>query len=313
MSVTKITDDLRDTTALDGTKVSGTIPVGSLFASGGKGADIASAATVVIGTDGSYFDITGTTGISTQFTVAAGRRFTLQFAGAVVITDNAAITLSGAANFTTAAGDILSFVAVAANTVVQTGYSLVDGGSPVAPVVGGGDLVYLAVDALGAAAKEFTSVDGIDTSVYDNYLFQFEGVWPTTQGSDLQCTFYSDDGTTPLTGAVYRYVVNGTDTNGVELYHSSTNATTMNLTPSGDMRASGTNFGGGKVWLKLTSGGNYWTHHLEMDFVEWSTNDLHTTQGHFRYFASTALPAVKFHTSSGDINGTIRMYGLKKS
>ena len=97
---------------------------------GTKGADIASAATVVIGTDGSYFDITGTTGISTQFTVDAGRRFTLQFDGAVTITDNAAITLSGAANFTTAAGDILSFVATAANTVVQTGYSLVDGGSP---------------------------------------------------------------------------------------------------------------------------------------------------------------------------------------
>ena len=180
-------------------------------------------------------------------------------------------------------------------------------------LAGGGDLVYLAVDTAGAATKEFTSADGIDTSVYDNYLFQFEGVWPTTQGSDLQCTFYSDDGSTALTAAVYRYVANGTDTNGVELYHSSTNATTMNLTPSGDMRASGTNFGGGKVWLKLTSDANYWTHHLEMDFVEWSTNDLHTTQGHFRYFASTALPAVKFHTSSGNINGTIRMYGLKKS
>ena len=103
-----------------------------MIESGTKGADIASAATVVIGTDGSYFDITGTTGISTQFTVDAGRRFTLQFDGAVVITDNAAITLAGATNFTTAAGDILSFVATAANTVVQTGYSLVDGGSPVA-------------------------------------------------------------------------------------------------------------------------------------------------------------------------------------
>ena len=180
-----------------------------------------------------------------------------------------------------------------------------------ATAAGGGDLVFLAEDTAGAATKEFTSADGIDTSVYDNYLFQFEGVWPTTQGSDLQCTFYSDDGSTALTAAVYRYVGNGTDTNGVELYHSSTNATTMNLTPSGDMRASGTNFGGGKVWLKLTSDANYWTHHLEMDFVEWSTNDLHTTQGHFRYFASTALPAVKFHTDSSNINGKIRMYGLK--
>ena len=114
------------------TKVTGMMQTGT------KGGDIPSAGTMVIDTDGDYFDITGTTGI-TGMTVAAGRRFTLQFDGAVTITDNAAITLSGAANFTTAAGDILSFIAVAANTVVQTGYSLVDGGSPVAP--SGGDTV----------------------------------------------------------------------------------------------------------------------------------------------------------------------------
>jgi hypothetical protein len=170
MSVTKVTDNLRDTTALDGTKVSGTIPVGSLFASGGKGADIASSATVVIGTDGSYFDITGTTGISTQFTVAAGRRFTLQFDGAVTITDNAAITLAGAANFTTAAGDILSFVAVAANTVVQTGYSLVDGGSPVAA---SSEATYVQFPA--------TQVASADANRLDDYE---EGTWTATSASN---------------------------------------------------------------------------------------------------------------------------------
>jgi len=181
MSQTKVTDNLRDVTqvdaakittgtipeariaTLDATKLTGTIAVGSLFASGDKGADIASAATVVIGTDGSYFDITGTTGISTQFTVDAGRRFTLQFDGAVTITDNAAITLSGAANFTTAAGDILSFVAVAANTVVQTGYSSVDGGSPVAA---SSEATYVQFPA--------TQVASADANRLDDYE---EGTW----------------------------------------------------------------------------------------------------------------------------------------
>ena len=177
MSITKITDDLRDTTALDGTKVSGTIPVGSLFASGGKGADIASAATVVIGTDGSYFDITGTTGISTQFTVAAGRRFTLQFNGAVVITDNAAITLSGAANFTTAAGDILSFVATAANTVVQTGYSLVDGGSPVAAAGGTSSWDYIeTVTASTSSTITLPASGNFDSSTYKTHWVHFNNV-----------------------------------------------------------------------------------------------------------------------------------------
>ena len=255
---------------------------------------------------------------------------TSQSASAITVPTGKVLTVTDAAGLTVAGSTVgaldTAAVATAATAAAQyaiatqvppstSGKVLTSNGSAwtSATPAGGGDLVFLAEDTAGAATKEFTSADGIDTSVYDNYLFQFEGVWPTTQGSDLQCTFYSDDGSTALTSAVYRYVVNGTDTNGVELRHSSTNATTMNLTPSGDMRASGTNFGGGKVWLKLTSGSNYWTHHLEMDFVEWATNDLHTTQGHFRYFGSTALPAVKFHTSSGNINGTIRMYGLKKS
>jgi len=121
-------DNVHLATGIDAGKLINALPAISGAAltgisTGAKGADIASAATVVVGTDGGYFDITGTTGISTQFTVTAGRTFTLQFDGAVVITDNAAITLAGAANFTTAAGDILTFTAVAANTVVQTGYS----------------------------------------------------------------------------------------------------------------------------------------------------------------------------------------------
>ncbi|SUZ93802.1 uncharacterized protein METZ01_LOCUS46656 [marine metagenome] len=134
-----------------------------MIESGTKGADIASAATVVIGTDGSYFDITGTTGISTQFTVDAGRRFTLQFNGAVTITDNAAITLSGAANFTTAAGDILSFVATAANTVVQTGYSLVDGGSP---IVASSDPTYLQFPATQVASADANRLDDYEEGTF---------------------------------------------------------------------------------------------------------------------------------------------------
>ena len=144
--------------AIDGASLTG-------ISTGVKGADIASAATVVVGTDGGYFDITGTTGISTQFTVAAGRTFTLQFDGAVVITDNAAITLAGAANFTTAAGDILTFTAVAANTVVQTGYSLVDGGSPITAASGVTTAIHMAYFNFGSTGtKTITGIGFQPTS-----------------------------------------------------------------------------------------------------------------------------------------------------
>ena len=71
MALQKIVDDMRTTVALDSTKLSGAVPTAALtnvdLTPDAKGADIASAGTIVIGTDGGYFDITGTTGISTMF------------------------------------------------------------------------------------------------------------------------------------------------------------------------------------------------------------------------------------------------------
>jgi hypothetical protein len=207
-------DNAHLATGIDAAKLTGTLPAidgASLtgISTGAKGADIASASTVVVGTDGGYFDITGTTGISTQFTVAAGRTFTLQFDGAVVITDNAAITLAGAANFTTAAGDILTFTAVAANTVVMTGYSLVDGGSPIA-AAGGVDGITTSANATAisiTANEEVTmpkqpSFFSKATAIINNVTGSGQAytvVWPTEvydQNDDMTSTTF----TAPVAG-----------------------------------------------------------------------------------------------------------------
>jgi len=108
-----------------------TTKVTGMMSTGTKGGDIPSNSTLVIDTDGDFFDITGTTGI-TAMTVDAGRRFTLQFDGAVVLTHGSSLYLPGAVNFTTEANDSLEFIATAANTVRCTGYALKDGGSVVA-------------------------------------------------------------------------------------------------------------------------------------------------------------------------------------
>jgi len=78
-----------------------------------KGADIASASPLVLGTDGNYFDVTGTVDFS-QITVAAGEWFMLQFDDILTMTDGANLDLGGA-NVVTAAGDRGIFFAVAAN------------------------------------------------------------------------------------------------------------------------------------------------------------------------------------------------------
>lgn len=85
-----------------------------------KGTDIASATNITIGTSGNTFDVTGTTTIQ-HFDNAnwvVGSTISLQFDGAVTLTHNsgglsgnqANILLSGNTNFTTATGDILTFL-----------------------------------------------------------------------------------------------------------------------------------------------------------------------------------------------------------
>jgi hypothetical protein len=140
----------------------------ALLESGTKGVDIASASTIVIGTDGSYFDITGTTGIGTM-TVDAGRIFTLQFDGAVILTHSSTLYLAGAANFTTEANDHLTFVAVAANDVRQIGFGLTDGGSPVAS---GGGLV--ASNTVSGSAVTSFSFTGLDLDTHISYIIEME-------------------------------------------------------------------------------------------------------------------------------------------
>lgn len=81
-----------------------------------KGADIASADELTLGSDGNYFDITGTTTINgiTKSLWPSGSVVVLQFDASVTVTHNdtpagteAAILLSGAGNFSATAGDTL--------------------------------------------------------------------------------------------------------------------------------------------------------------------------------------------------------------
>jgi len=96
-----------------------------------KGADLVSASPLVIGTDGDFFDVTGTTGFSAM-TVAADRAFVLQFDAAVPITVGAGITLNNkGSNFTTSAGDIIECQSTATDTV--TGWIIKSDGTPVNP------------------------------------------------------------------------------------------------------------------------------------------------------------------------------------
>ena len=86
---------------------------------GDKGGDVASANDITLGTDGNYFDITGTTEMQRILGTGwqAGSVIILQFDGSVQVTHNTAagssyfgFQLSGAGNFSATAGDTLQLV-----------------------------------------------------------------------------------------------------------------------------------------------------------------------------------------------------------
>jgi len=97
-----------------------TAPNHDLVLSGWKpGAAIASATSLVLGTDGNYFSVTGTTTITSISAsgVTVGTRVLLEFAGAVTLTHGANLVLPDSASFTTAAGDRGVFVKTATGSV----------------------------------------------------------------------------------------------------------------------------------------------------------------------------------------------------
>ncbi len=86
-----------------------------------KGANVASAATLTLGTDGNYFHITGSTGPITSI-VSTASPFTLCFDSTPTINNNANIILPGGAAITVGAGDVLVFENEGAGVVRCTSY-----------------------------------------------------------------------------------------------------------------------------------------------------------------------------------------------
>ena len=100
-----------------------TVYTGSMLKTN-KGADIASASALPLLTDGNFFDVTGTTTITSINTSGkVGTKITLQFGGILILTHHATdLILPTGANITTAAGDVAEFVEYASGDWVCTNY-----------------------------------------------------------------------------------------------------------------------------------------------------------------------------------------------
>ena len=75
-----------------------------------KGADLTSATTLTLGSDGSYFDVTGTTTITGISAIGVGAVISLQFDGALTLTHSATLVLPDSLNITTESTDIATLI-----------------------------------------------------------------------------------------------------------------------------------------------------------------------------------------------------------
>ena len=94
-----------------------------------QGADVASGTALAVGTDGNYFDVTGTTTItSINTTGGVGTQIKLHFDGELTLTHDATdLILPGGANITTAAGDEAEFIEYGSGDYRCTNYTRATG------------------------------------------------------------------------------------------------------------------------------------------------------------------------------------------
>ena len=161
-----------------------------------KGSDIASASALTLGTGGNFFDVTGTTSITSISTSGViGTRILLQFDGVLTLTYHATdLILPGKANIITAAGDIAEFIEYASGDWMCLNYTRASG----YPVKG---LVLLeSITASAQAEVDFDSgnIDG----TYDEYEVRFQNVIPAADAI-LAMRVNDDSGANDYNWVVY--------------------------------------------------------------------------------------------------------------
>lgn len=271
------------------------------------GADKASATTLDLDTaTGDLVDVTGTTAI-TAVTLAEGVEKTVRFTGILTLTHGASLVLPGAASITTAAGDFAVFRGYAAGVVRCVSYSKISGEAVAATAVTPG-IIFISSTAVSGAA-DLSIAAGL-TSTYDQFIVELYAK-PATDNQALYLTLSQDGGSSYL-NSNYRWLLGILDTAPAHTPAGSASDSKIQLTGSvGNgsnetlaLRLTINRPAVGSVFKMLS-----WT----CTYVE-GTPALLGIEGHGSYFGNgNAIDAIKFAFASGNITGTAKLYGVRKS
>ena len=176
-----------------------------------KGSDVASASALTLG-DGNYFDITGTTTITSITTKAVGTVIKLHFDGILTLTHHATnLILPSGANITTAAGDEAEFVEYASGDWRCTSYTRASGEA----VVSSGITEGTKQASTSGTTIDFTSIPAGTKRI----TICFQGV--SHDGTSAYLVRIGDTGGVENTGYVST-VFGGVDTNSTLVADTST-------------------------------------------------------------------------------------------
>lgn len=156
-----------------------------------KGSDVASASTLTLG-DGNWFDVTGTTAITAIATKAVGTLVVLQFDGILTFTHHATdLILPGAANITTAAGDIAVLYEYATGDWRCIAYTRASG----APVSGGATQAQMEAETATTAYVTPDVAKHAPSAVKFWCFFDGTATGPISPTADYNVVDITDNGT----------------------------------------------------------------------------------------------------------------------
>lgn len=179
----------------------------------------------------------------------------------------------------------------------------------VTPAAGGGGALVLLEQhtASGSATLDFTT--GI-TATYDEYVFEFVDLVPAA-ASNLWMRCSTNGGSTYDSSAIYDFVHNFYGSSSFNSNQSNENQTQIALIFSLGNTAGYS--GSGKMKLYNPASASLYK---QVDFhtaCSASDNHFYTGLGAGRYKNTTAVNAIRFLMSTGNIaSGVIRMYGIAK-
>lgn len=290
---------------------------------------------------GTLIDFTGSTGPVTDFPDAprAGIQRVLLCASTPTFTHNASqLVVPGGANYTAAAGDI---IIVTAETTTKFRLSIFKAdGSPVAfalsslgnqsantflagPASGasatpsfrapvgadGASLVLIeAQTASNAATVDFDS--GID-STYDEYVVIATDVIPQTDNTDLLVRASTDGGSTYLATNEYNHARNGIIVGTGNSAATAAGAASM-LAAGGLGTGTGEVFNASFKFRNLSDAVVYKTMDMMGTYHNATPATIVITAGGV-IVTTSAVNAIRFLMSSGNINGRFALYGVRKA